>query len=263
MPLTSLSQTPLYQHLLSSLPSLRVQLQSAVTASMKQWLLEIRNVTGTVGKAAMEAMDARSRKWRSRREKDPMLRLSRVGSAVEMVAYERTDGESYYHVDSHELGILRYTVNVLDNDKIKVDFQPLYQCIHIYMSLDSLDDLRTSYQADRKARCPRFESYILLTHDAGPIGSYPPNTALPTLAPRPCRRDIRLLHYRVPCSRNHLWLPLRARSRRTMGCSSGPVVFDNKFCPGRGEGSRHIPKSQGMPGSICYDSRGNFQISLP
>ncbi|KAF8842725.1 exocyst complex subunit Sec15-like protein [Paxillus ammoniavirescens] len=134
MPLTSLSQTPLYQHLLSSLPSLRVQLQSAVTASMKQWLLEIRNVTGTVGKAAMEAMDARSRKWRSRREKDPMLRLSRVGSAVEMVAYERTD------------------VNVLDNDKIRVDFQPLYQCIHIYMSLDSLDDLRTSYQADRKAQ---------------------------------------------------------------------------------------------------------------
>ncbi|KAF9226637.1 exocyst complex subunit Sec15-like protein [Gyrodon lividus] len=134
MPLTSLAQTPLYQHLLSSLPSLRMQLQSAVTASMKQWLLEIRNVTGTVGKAAMEAMDVRARKWRSRREKDPMLRLSRVGSAVEMVTYERTD------------------VNVLDSDKIQVDFQPLYQCIHIYSSLDSLDDLRTSYQADRKAQ---------------------------------------------------------------------------------------------------------------
>ncbi|KAF9247375.1 exocyst complex subunit Sec15-like-domain-containing protein [Melanogaster broomeanus] len=122
MPLTSLSQTPLYQHLLSSLPSLRMQLQNSVTASMKQWLLEIRNVTGT-------AMDARTRKWKSRRDRDPMLRLSRVGSAVEMVTYEKD----------------RY-------NKIQVDFQPLYQCIHIYMSLDSLDDLRTSYQADRKAR---------------------------------------------------------------------------------------------------------------
>lgn len=60
---------------------------------MKQWLLEIRNITGNVGKAAMEAMEARSRKWRSRREKDPMLRLSRVGSAVEMVTYERSDSE--------------------------------------------------------------------------------------------------------------------------------------------------------------------------
>ncbi|KAG5351295.1 hypothetical protein C0989_007034 [Termitomyces sp. Mn162] len=43
MPSTSLSQTPLFQHLLSSLPSLRAQIKDAVTASMKQWLLEIRN----------------------------------------------------------------------------------------------------------------------------------------------------------------------------------------------------------------------------
>ncbi|KAG9317484.1 exocyst complex subunit Sec15-like-domain-containing protein [Chiua virens] len=134
MPLTSLSQTPLYQHILSSLPSLRVQVQNAVTASMKQWLLEIRNVTATVGRGAMESMDTRKRKWRVRREKDPMLRTSRVGSAVEMVTHERTDS------------------NILDNDKIKVDFQPLYQCVHIYVSLDALDGLRTSYQADRKAQ---------------------------------------------------------------------------------------------------------------
>ncbi|KIK29291.1 hypothetical protein PISMIDRAFT_27231 [Pisolithus microcarpus 441] len=133
-PLNALSQTPLYQHILSSLPSLRTQVQDAVTASMKQWLLEIRNITGTVGKAAIEAMDARTRKWRTRREKDPMLRLSRVGSAVEMVTNERSD------------------VNVMSCDTVKVDFQPLYQCIHIYASLESLDELRSSYQADRKAQ---------------------------------------------------------------------------------------------------------------
>ncbi|KAI6135011.1 rsec15 [Pisolithus croceorrhizus] len=133
-PLNALSHTPLYQHILSSLPSLRTQVQDAVTASMKQWLLEIRNITGTVGKAAIEAMDARTRKWRTRREKDPMLRLSRVGSAVEMVTNERSD------------------VNVMCCDTVKVDFQPLYQCIHIYASLESLDELRSSYQADRKAQ---------------------------------------------------------------------------------------------------------------
>ena len=32
----------------------------------------------------------------------------------------------------------------------KVDFKPLYQNIHIYTALDSLDELRKSYQADRK-----------------------------------------------------------------------------------------------------------------
>jgi len=64
---------------------------------MKQWLLEIRNVSGRVGKLALEAMELRTRKWRSRRERDSMLKLSRVGSAVEMVTHERSDSESYPH----------------------------------------------------------------------------------------------------------------------------------------------------------------------
>lgn len=41
-------------------------------------------------------------------------------------------------------------VDVLDNEKLRVDFKPLFECIHIYTALDSLDELRRSYQADRK-----------------------------------------------------------------------------------------------------------------
>ncbi|TFK71800.1 exocyst complex component, sec15 subunit [Pluteus cervinus] len=134
MPPTSVSQTPFFQHLLSSLPSLRGQIKDAVTASMKQWLLEIRNVSTEVGRLALEAMDVRARRWRNRREKDPLLRLSRVGSAVEVVTYEKTE------------------FDVLDNEKLRVDFRPLYECIHIYTTLDSLDELQRSYQADRKAQ---------------------------------------------------------------------------------------------------------------
>src|SRR6266478_2632143 len=78
MPQSSLSQTPLFQHILLSLPSLRGQIKDAVTASTKQWLME-----------------SRTRRWRSRREKDLMIRLSRVGSAVETVSYETTDGAYY------------------------------------------------------------------------------------------------------------------------------------------------------------------------
>jgi exocyst complex component 6 len=99
MPPTSLSQTPFFQHLLSSLPSLRSQIKGAVTASMKQWLLEIRNVSGQVGELALEAVESRSRKWRIRREKDPLLKMSRVGSAVEMVTYEKIECMSFgYHL---------------------------------------------------------------------------------------------------------------------------------------------------------------------
>ncbi|KAF8076584.1 rsec15 [Lyophyllum atratum] len=123
MPPTSLSQTPssnIFSH--------------AVTASMKQWLLEIRNVSTEVGRLATEAMETRTRRWRARREKDQLLRMSRVGSAVEMITYEKTE------------------FNVLENDTIHVDFKPLFECIHIYTTLNSLDELQKSYQADRKAQ---------------------------------------------------------------------------------------------------------------
>ncbi|RPD64354.1 exocyst complex component sec15 subunit [Lentinus tigrinus ALCF2SS1-7] len=134
MPPPSLLQTPLFQYLLSSLPSLRGQIKDAVTASVKQWLLDIRNVSAQIGQRALEAMEMRTRRWRSRRDKDPMLKSSRVGSAVETITYEKTG------------------YNVLDNDQLQVDFKPLYECIHIYSALDSVDEIRRSYQADRKAQ---------------------------------------------------------------------------------------------------------------
>ncbi|KAG8961089.1 hypothetical protein FRC03_005785 [Tulasnella sp. 419] len=134
LPQTSLSQTPFFEHLLSSLPSLRAQIKDAVTASMKSWLLEIRNTSGLVGRLALDAMKTRARRWKTRQEKDHLLKPSKVGSPVELVISEK----------------LEY--NVLDNDQISIDFKPLYQCIHIYTTLDSLEELQRSYQADRKAQ---------------------------------------------------------------------------------------------------------------
>ena len=135
MPQSSLSQTPLFQHILMSLPSLRGQIKDAVTASTKQWLLVIRNRTGEVGKLALEAMESRTRRWRSRRERDPMLRLSRVGSAVETVSYETTDGA---YRNSFFVFVYLMPVDMV-LETLKVDFRPLHQSIHIYTTLDSLD----------------------------------------------------------------------------------------------------------------------------
>jgi hypothetical protein len=48
-------------------------------------------------------------------------------------------------------------------ETLKVDFKPLHQSIHIYTTLDSLDELRKSYQADRKVRSSKRTLYPLLT----------------------------------------------------------------------------------------------------
>lgn len=58
---------------------------------MKQWLLEIRNSSTEVGRLAVESMEARIKRWRQRREKDALLRPNRVGSAVELVTYEKIE----------------------------------------------------------------------------------------------------------------------------------------------------------------------------
>lgn len=49
-----------------------------------------------------------------------------------------------------QYSLFLFIVDVLDNDRLRVDFKPLFECIHIYTTLDSLDELQKSYQADRK-----------------------------------------------------------------------------------------------------------------
>ena len=44
---------------------------------------------------------------------------------------------------------------------MKIDFKPLYQCIHIYTALESLEELQRSYQADRKVRNSFADKYII------------------------------------------------------------------------------------------------------
>lgn len=47
---------------------------------------------------------------------------------------------------------------------MRIDFKPLYQCIHIYDTLDSREELQANYQADRRA-----QAYLLLSQTASLI----------------------------------------------------------------------------------------------
>ena len=91
LPPPAISGTPFYAHIQSSLPSLRLSIKDAVTASTKSWLFDIRESGATVGRLALEQMTARIKKWRARREKEGGVRLARVGGALEMVHNERAE----------------------------------------------------------------------------------------------------------------------------------------------------------------------------
>lgn len=102
--------------------------------------------------------------------------------------------------------------DVLDNDKLKVDFKPLYQCIHIYTALDSLEELQRSYQADRKV-CDQFVGSVMVFNP--PSGTVNPHTSeslVVIIAAHACPRNRRVLHRRVARPPDNSRISQRARS---------------------------------------------------
>lgn len=122
------------KHMMEGIPQMRNQVKAAVTKEMKEWLFEVREKSRTVGQLALEAMDTRQKRWRVKAQRDPLLRLAKVNSAIELVVNERTEN------------------NFVENDKVNIDFRPLYQCIHIYDALGLRDELQASYHEDRRAQ---------------------------------------------------------------------------------------------------------------
>lgn len=43
-------------------------------------------------------------------------------------------------------------MDIQDNDQVKLDFKPLYQCLHIYDELGQRTEFRANYSEDRRAQ---------------------------------------------------------------------------------------------------------------
>ncbi|KAE8215560.1 hypothetical protein CF327_g1211 [Tilletia walkeri] len=141
--------------MLEGIPQTRERIRAAVTREMKEWLFEAREKSRTVGRLALDAMELRQKRWKAKAQKDPMLSLAKVNSAIELVVNERIE------------------YNFVDNEHVKIDFKPLYQCIHIYDVLNIREQLQQSYQEDRRA-----QANLLLSQG---LNFSPSNPTFPTL----------------------------------------------------------------------------------
>lgn len=61
----------------------------------------------------------------------------------------------------------------MDNDEVRIDFEPLYQCIHIHDVLDLREELQKNYQEDRRA-----QANLLLSQG---LSFHPSNSTFPSL----------------------------------------------------------------------------------
>lgn len=93
-----------------------------------------------------------------------MFKSSRVGSAVELVTHDKIESEEDLVLAS--MGALTgfLSDNLLSNDQVNINFEPLYQAILIYTTLSILPELQTSYQTDRMAQASLIMSKLTTPH---------------------------------------------------------------------------------------------------
>ncbi|KAF9585597.1 hypothetical protein BGW38_001619, partial [Lunasporangiospora selenospora] len=133
--LRSVIQFEFARHMQDCIPILQHAIKDAVTTEVKEWLFSIRTTQKEMGKIAMDRMAERQQRWRERSSADYKLRITHnVNSPVEVAVNEASE------------------VAIQDMEEVKLDFKPLYQCLHIYDELGQRADFRSNYAEDRKAQ---------------------------------------------------------------------------------------------------------------
>lgn len=79
--------------MLNSIPTSRAAIRESVTRSLKAWMFEARAASPAVGRSALDAMEARGRRWSARKRKEPALTLSKINGPIELGVSERHECE--------------------------------------------------------------------------------------------------------------------------------------------------------------------------
>lgn len=130
-----------------SVPAMQGMVKEAVMMDLNQWLYRIREMSQLLGQVAFNQTGLRRQRQRERVEKSPYLsrwpewvsgfktnrsELFKLNSAIELVLDEREE------------------FDVLDNEDVKIDFTPLFECLHIHEALGERDEFRVTYASVRR-----------------------------------------------------------------------------------------------------------------
>jgi len=127
--LSNIIQFQFAQHIQECIPLMKDKIKIAVTKEMKSWLIKIRENSRKVGNLAMEQM---SNKILLKTNNTISIKQSNNVTPIDLVINE--DNEQ----------------NLIDNDYVKIDFKPLYQCLHIYDVLGESLELKNNYEEIRR-----------------------------------------------------------------------------------------------------------------
>lgn len=117
-----------------NVPVMQRMIKDAVMSDLNSWLYKIRETSQLLGQVAFDQTELRRRRQRERVEKQPWLKGFKLNSAIELVLDEREGAES----------------SVFENEHVKVDFEPLFECLHIYGALGEREEFRAIYADTRQ-----------------------------------------------------------------------------------------------------------------
>ncbi|KAJ3221370.1 hypothetical protein HK099_003571, partial [Clydaea vesicula] len=137
--LKNIIQYSFAQHLQSCVGVLKENIKEAVLTEMKGWYVKVREISRKAGNLAMRNTKARQEKVQAQREEQKQQN----GEIFKTTVNVTTQVELQMMEDPN-------LEDCLNNNLIKLDFRPLYQCLHIYFVLGKFDELKSSYEENRQ-----------------------------------------------------------------------------------------------------------------
>ncbi|EDN90782.1 hypothetical protein SS1G_00182 [Sclerotinia sclerotiorum 1980 UF-70] len=126
------TQHTLAEIIQKSIPSSQKAISEAVMSDLNTWLYRIRETSQFLGEVAFYHTNIRRSRQKERMEANPYLRNFKLNSAIELV-----------YDESEEF-------DVLNNEELQVDFDPLFECLHIHEALGQIEKFKSEYAATRR-----------------------------------------------------------------------------------------------------------------
>lgn len=126
------TQHTLAEIIQKSIPSSQKAISEAVMSDLNTWLYRIRETSQFLGEVAFYHTNIRRSRQKERMEANPYLRNFKLNSAIELV-----------YDESEEF-------DVLNNEELQVDFDPLFECLHIHEALGQTEKFKSEYAATRR-----------------------------------------------------------------------------------------------------------------
>ncbi|EEB08699.2 exocyst complex subunit Sec15 [Schizosaccharomyces japonicus yFS275] len=152
--LKRMSEYSLTKALVNSLSSSREYAKSLAMKDLHEWLFNIREKSVIIGSFAFEKMDERRRSWAREFAQDLQNINTRSPYSLHLALLNTVD------------------FSPLNNEAIKITFEPLYTGIHIFSYLGILDEFQLSFEKDRRLQLESLAPKSLNQLDLKIVGNW-------------------------------------------------------------------------------------------